>query len=219
MRAVVVYVHGLWLSGWEGSWLTRRLGRSLGCATRLFEYPSVTADVNANVAALARYLSQIEADAVHLVGHSMGGLMIVELFEREASGDGLIAGRRAPPPGRIVLLGTPIRGSRAAGRLSRLPHGRSILGATATDVLLCPRPHRWNGARDLGVIAGSLPLGMGGLLGPLHAPSDGTVMVEETQLDGAADHLTLRVSHSGLLFSSKVARQTAAFLRSGRFEH
>ena len=218
MSVVVVYVHGLWLSGWEGSWLQRRLARYLGCDTRFFEYPSVTRDLNANAAALSRYLSQIRADTVHLVGHSMGGFLIVEFFARHVSADGLIEGRHALPPGRIVLLGTPMRGSRSAGRLARLPCGRRIMGLTATEVLLRPDPPRWSGARELGVIAGNLAFGLGALMGPLPAASDGTVMVEETQLEGAADHLTLRVSHSGLLFSGAVARQTAAFLRSGRFE-
>jgi hypothetical protein len=49
-------------------------------------------------------------------------------------------------------------------------------------------------------------------------PSDGVVTVEETRLPGLSDHLVLPVSHSGMLISQEVARQTAAFLRDGRFE-
>ena len=48
--------------------------------------------------------------------------------------------------------------------------------------------------------------------------ADGTVLLEETELDGAADRVVLRVSHTGMLFSAEVALQAAAFLRSGRQE-
>lgn len=217
MRTVVVYVHGLWLNGWEGAWLGRQLAQRLGTETRLFPYSSVHRDLDANVSALAGYLAGIEADVVHLVGHSMGGSIIVELIERTAAGGG-IDGGGAFPPGRIVLLGPPLAGSRTAQRVARLPYGRQLLGRTAADALLNPRSRRWSRVRELGVIAGDLALGFGRLMGPLHAPSDGTVMVEETRLEGATEHITLNVSHSGMLFSAEVARQTAAFLRNGRFD-
>jgi hypothetical protein len=50
-------------------------------------------------------------------------------------------------------------------------------------------------------------------------PNDGTVAVSETMLDGMTDHVTLPVSHFGMLLSSAVARQTVNFLRHGRFQH
>ena len=99
MSTVVVYVHGLWLNGWEGAWLRRRLSRQLKCATRRFAYPSVTADLNANARALGRFLAATPADTLHLVGHSLGGLVILELFR---NGSPL-------PPGRVVLLGSASR--------------------------------------------------------------------------------------------------------------
>ena len=37
------------------------------------------------------------------------------------------------------------------------------------------------------------------------------------RLAGATEHRVLKVSHSGMLFSGAVVRQTAAFLRAGRF--
>jgi len=131
--------------------------------------------------------------------------------------------RRAPlaqalPPGRIVFTGSPVRGSRSARRLIQLPLGRRLLGRTGTEVLAGPPVERhWSGSRDLGIIAGDLGLGLGKLLGPMHGPSDGTVLVEETELPGAADRLRLPVSHTGLMFSPEVARQAAAFLERGHF--
>jgi pimeloyl-ACP methyl ester carboxylesterase len=212
MSAVVVYVHGLWLTGAEAVLLRRRLSRQLGAHTRAFGYPSVKSDLLANVAALEAYLRAIPADPLHLVAHSLGGLLVLTLFERLARSN---AGALAP--GRVVLLGVPVRGSRSAQRLARWPGGRTILGKSAADGMLVPGEHRWPGQRELGIIAGDSGLGLGRLLGPMELPNDGTVLVAETQLPGAKEHLTLRTSHSGMVFSAAVARQTAAFLRDGRF--
>jgi pimeloyl-ACP methyl ester carboxylesterase len=208
VRTVAVYVHGLWLNGWEALLLRRRLARALGCETLSFSYPSVSADLSRNARALAEFLRRIPADRLHLVGHSMGGLLILELFER------------APelPPGRIVLLGSPVQGSRAARNLAARRLGHKIIGLTAREVLLPQRERRWSGARELGVIAGTLPLGLGRLLGPFGEASDGTVLLAETRLPGAKQQLMLRTSHSGMMYSSPVARQTATFLLEGGFD-
>ena len=56
------------------------------------------------------------------------------------------------------------------------------------------------------------------LLAHFDGEHDGSVAVAETRLPGLADHVVVRASHSGLLFSDAAVRQAAAFLRSGRFE-
>jgi Flp pilus assembly protein TadD len=208
---VVVYVHGLWLWGGESFLLRRRLARELGADCRTFSYRSVSASIDENAAALGAYLGTVRAEALHLVAHSMGGLVILKMFER--------LGARALPPGRIVFMGSPVRGSLSAVRLVRLPLGRVLLGRSAGEVLLDHSERRWTGGRELGVIAGDRAAGMGRLLGSMDGPSDGTVGAVETDLPGATDSLRLHVSHSGMVFSHEVARQVAAFLREGRFDH
>lgn len=218
MNGVVVYVHGLWLNGWEAVVLRRRLGAALGAETRSFVYSSVGESLAANAAALGGYLSRIEAQTVHVVAHSLGGLVTLALFESWGGGEACgTAARGALAPGRIVLLGSPVCGSQTARRLARLPLGRRMLGATARDALLQTRECRWAGARELGVIAGDLPVGLGRVLGPMGAPSDGTVLVSETRVAGATDELTLPVSHAGLPYAASVVAATAAFLSTGRF--
>jgi pimeloyl-ACP methyl ester carboxylesterase len=208
-NTVVVYVHGLWLTGIEGSVLRKRLSRVLSARTATFSYPSVRRDITANAAALLDFLVELRADKLHLIGHSLGGLVILKAFE-SAVAVGL-------PPGRIVLLGSPLLGSRTAQRVAARPFGRAILGKAVQEELLSARERYWHGPRELGVIAGDLAIGLGRLLARHDTASDGTVFLDETRLGGVNDHLTLRVSHSGLPFSSDVAKQASAFLANGRF--
>jgi len=209
VSTLVVYVHGLWLSGNEAGILLRRLGRELSAKTRAFSYSSVTSTISDSAQALAKFLKEQRADKLHLVGHSLGGLVILKLFE---SGEGVKL-----PPGRIVLLGSPLNGSRAAQNLARLPFGKKIMGRGVHEELLTERQRRWSGQRELGVIAGNVGVGLGRLVGVNGAPNDGTIFVEETRLQGILDHLVIRISHTALPFSSTVARQTAAFLNEGNF--
>ena len=211
MSTVVVYVHGLWQRGAESLWLRRRLARDVRAQSRTFSYPSVAGDADANARALVKSLCAIEADALHLVGHSLGGLVIFKAFAEQGAGPLL-------PPGRIVMLGSPLGGSRAARNLDKLPFGRQIMGQGVSQELLETRERRrWNGARELGIIAGNLGVGVGRLTGLLGGPSDGTILIEETRLEGATDHVVLRVSHTGMLFSAAVARAAGVFLNTGRF--
>ena len=209
MRTAVVYVHGLWLTGIEGSLLRRRLARTLQAETYAFSYPSVRSNVTANAESLARFLSAIHADALHVIGHSLGGLVVIKAFESPAEA--------AWPPGRLVLLGSPLQGSVTAQRAARLPFGKHILGLGVHEELFGGVARTWRGKRDLAVIAGNLSVGLGRLLGAHDRPSDGTVFLDETRLDGAVERLELKVSHTGLPFSKEVARQTGAFLQTGHF--
>ena len=72
--------------------------------------------------------------------------------------------------------------------------------------------------RDIGVIAGTKPYGAGRFFRVFDEPGDGTVAVSETRIAGAARHLELPVTHTGMLFSREVADQAICFLKSGRFE-
>lgn len=209
MRTVVVYVHGLWLTGLEGTILRRRLGQALSADTYAFSYPSVRSNLATNALAFRQFLGSVDADALHIVAHSLGGLLTLKTFEAATAA--------SLPPGRLVLLGPPLQGSLTAQRVARLPFGGTILGRAAREELLDAKPRRWRGSREVGVIAGNLSVGLGRLMGKHSTASDGTVFVEETRLDGATDHLELRASHTGLPFSKEVAIQCGAFFRSGRF--
>jgi pimeloyl-ACP methyl ester carboxylesterase len=211
VKTVIVYVHGLWQSGGEAVLLRRRLARDLDADAVAFSYPSVAKNASANARALTEYLSAIRADTLHLVGHSLGGVMILKSFEEFPQMQASL------PPGRIVLMGSPLRGSLTARNLARLPFGKKIMGLSVAQEVMLPRERLWGGSRELGVIAGDSGFGLGRLVGKLGGPSDGTILLEEVHIDGAADRAVLRVSHTGMLFSAAVARAAGSFFRTGRF--
>mgnify|MGYP003417518939 FL=1 len=80
------------------------------------------------------------------------------------------------------------------------------------------QPQSWAPpARELGIIAGSVNLGLGRLVVRHREVSDGTVSLSETRLSKATDFLAVRTSHFGLLLSAASAGAVCRFLRSGRF--
>lgn len=206
-RQGVVLVHGYGMTGLVMTPLGLRLARC-GFATRAFSYQDVRAPLAENAARLSRFLAALPWSAPHLVGHSLGGLLILQM----------LADRGAPEAGRIVLLGAPCQGSFAARWL--YAHGATswIVGKSVRSGILEQRPV-WAGDRELGIIAGTRSLGLGRLIPGLPYPNDGLVTVEETRLAGATDWIALNVSHTEMLVSTPVAHQVCAFLRDGKFRN
>jgi hypothetical protein len=120
------------------------------------------------------------------------------------------------PTGRIVCLGSPLRGSVAARSFAGWGRGGEVLLGHNRE-LLERGLERWDGPREVGMIAGRTPLGLGAMLGNFVGDNDGTVAVDETRLPGLADHCVVETNHTGLLFSPEVAQLTAGFLHCGHF--
>ncbi len=76
---------------------------------------------------------------------------------------------------------------------------------------------RWNRSEPLGVVAGTLPIGLGRAFGRLPGANDGVVCVEETEVEGMTGRIAMPVGHSQMLVSARVAAQTVAFLERGSF--
>lgn len=187
--------------------LARRL-RSQGFIVHTFTYPSVRADLNSNAGKLANFINELPAETVHLVGHSLGGILIRALFHFHPT----------QKPGRIVTLGTPHGGCRVAQHLNRHVFWRRAMGKCIAQ-FLAGATREWEPpAREIGAICGTRSFGLGRWLYPgLPRPNDGLLTVKESAFPAAREHLVLPVSHTGMLFSRQVAEQVANFLVKGEF--
>lgn len=204
MTRPVLLLHGIWnVSAWVSP-LVLRL-RAEGFEAEAFGYPSVFGGPEVAVPRLIAYLR--EAGEIDLVGHSLGGMVALEAL------------RQVPelPVRRVVCLGSPLRGSGAARGAARNAWTAAALGRSAE--LLQQGFERWDGPAQVGMVAGSIPHGLGHYFTELSDASDGTVALEETRLPGLTDHCAVAASHSGLLLSTEAASQVASFLRKGRFRH
>lgn len=202
----VVLVHGLWLAGWCMALIAWRLRRA-GFRTYLFSYPSVRKTLRENALALRRFSDEIDATTLHFVGHSLGGVVIRTMLGQ------------CPPerPGRVVTLGSPHGGSHVARTVSRWSWGRRAVGASIADLLHGDVPPSDLSGRDVGVVQGAMPIGLGRLIPGLPYPNDGVVAVEEAHWPGASDVVVLRIAHTAMLFAPSASRAACQFLRFGHF--
>jgi pimeloyl-ACP methyl ester carboxylesterase len=201
----VILVHGLWTNRAVMLYLAAALARR-GFRTRPVGYLSAMRDFEHNAARVAHAIAATDANRVHVVGHSMGGVVALRA----------LAERPDPRVRRLVLLGSPVAGSEGGRQLARSRWGARFLGKTRSLWLAMPRLDIPPGV-EAGAIAGTRRFGLGGLLLRLSFPNDGVVTVDETRHPRLADHLVLPVAHSLMLVSPEVARQVAAFLEAGRF--
>ena len=201
----MLFVHGLWMNGLETWWLRHRV-EAQGFGAHAISYPTMHATAEQVAEQLALAIAALEPP-VHLVGHSLGGLMLLKLFELKPD----------QPPGRVVLLGSPVAGSHAARSVASWAIGPGLIGQLALKEIVQRGSRRWDQPRDLGVIAGSTSAGLGRVVSNLPEPNDGTVAVEETRIEGMTDHLVLPVTHTGMLASAPVAEHVVRFLDTGRF--
>ena len=205
MTDQVVLVPGLWMPGAAMALLAARLG-ARGYAVRVFTY-SGRKPLEANVGRLARFVrDSLAGRPAHFVGHSLGGVLIFEMLNRHPE----------IPASSAVLLGAPVRGSFAGRRFGLAGVGRWMMGGSRP--LWDERAARWQRAAPLGVVAGTVPMGLGRALGRMPGPSDGVVCVSETAVEGMTAHALVPVGHSFLVVSRRVAQMVERFLRSGSFE-
>jgi len=182
--------------------LGARLGRH-GYSTHVFHY-SGRDSLEGNVERLVRHAGA--HGRLHFVGHSLGGVLVFDALDRHPELHVATA----------VLIGAPVRGCLAGRRLAVSRFGRWMMGATTPR--WGERNAAWRRPEPLGIIAGTLPIGLGWMTGRLPGRSDGVVRVEETLVEGMAQQVTVPVAHSALIASRHVAGLVGHFLAAGRFE-
>jgi len=203
----VVVVHGLWMHWFTSVPMARQLRREMHCPVYTFDYRSALRDLDENSARLLIYCQSRDEKKVHLVGHSLGGLVIVNMLNRY----------EFDRPGRAVAIGSPFAHSESGKRLSRVPLLGKALGRSIGQAHSRP-PMIYRGRREIGVITATRPHGPGRLLGRMDSAHDGIVFADETSLPGVTDVLTMPdQTHTTSYFSGKAAARAADFLVQGRF--
>jgi pimeloyl-ACP methyl ester carboxylesterase len=184
--------------------LAGRLARE-GYSTHVFSYRG-RGPVDASVERLRGFCRQrLGGRAAHFVGHSLGGVVILEMLVRHPE----------VPAASALLIGSPVRGCHAGRRLGLAHVGRWMMGASRS--LWEERDAVWRRSAPLGVIAGTQPIGLARVLGRLPGPNDGVVRVAETAVDGMSGRVLVPAGHSALIVDRRVAQLAARFMAQGRF--
>lgn len=197
----VVIVHGLWMNRAVMLPLAWRL-RRMGLRCFLFGYRS-RQPAQQICQQLEHWLSEKQLQQPHFIGHSLGGLVINHHLQCH----------QAQPGQRVVLLASPVNGSRVAQRLARFPPGRWMMGAAFEDSLN-HGAQPWAFPPETLMLAATRPFGPGLLIpGGLEKPHDGTVNLAETQHPRLSDHQCIPSSHLWMLADRRTAERSAAFLQ------
>jgi pimeloyl-ACP methyl ester carboxylesterase len=146
---------------------------------------------------------------IHLVGHSMGGLVLLNLLSRAA----------LPNYGRCVLIGTPVNGSELADiaydlspRLTCLIKGLASLRKKEVAGIDKDIVAKY----ALGVIAGARSNRLARLF--FGKDNDGRVSVESTKFKGMRDFIELPYGHTRIHHERLTSELVINFLHTGAFK-
>jgi len=146
--------------------------------------------------------------AVHFVGHSLGGLMIRAYLEDT----------KVKNLGRVVLIGTPNKGTTLIDSYQDT-WWMQMAGPTALSLSTNEESFP-NSIADpyypVGIIAG-ISEGNNNE-DTLPGKDDGLVPLESTKINGMTDMIIVESSHWMLRYDHDVASQTVEFLRYARFK-
>ena len=209
-REHVVLVHGLGRTKRAMAPLASRLedagfvAHNLGYDSREKSPDALLEDLAARIDACCT-----DAEKLHFVGHSLGGILI----------RGFLAERRPENLGRVVLLSPPNRGSEIVDRIGDSWLFESVMGPSAEMLGTqadsfpnsLPPPYY-----EIGIIAATESINpLGSLMIP--GDDDGMVAVCNMRLDGMTEFVTVDHNHALVMRSKDVAAMTIRFLREGRF--
>ena len=211
----VVLLHGLGRSEMAMLLMESELTEA-GFDVHSIGYPSTDETPDALVEIVGKQINDCcvnGPEAVHFVGHSLGGLLIRAYLGQH----------RPKTLGRVVLLGTPNKGSELANAEAHESVPASILEmAGPTAIALSTGPAGFPASLPapyypVGIIAGTRDTAVANKWLPL--PNDGLVSVDSARLEGMTDFVTFDVSHWELRSEPNVVKQVVAFLSNERFEH
>lgn len=152
-----------------------------------------------------------QADAIHFVTHSLGGILVRHFFSRHQINN----------LGKTVMLGPPNGGSELVDVFRKLRFYRILNGPAG---------------QELGTDANSVPISLGSVsfevgviagnrsISPLYSmlikgDDDGKVSVSRSRIEGMSDHIVMPVTHTFMMRNRAVISQIQHYLQHGKFDH
>ena len=176
-------------------------------------YPSTRQDITTLtegfVAPAVEKCLQRNASKIHLVSHSMGGLLIRSYLHENA----------LPKGSRIVMLSPPNQGSEVAEYLKGFAIYRWILGPAAQQLGTRSKLHdKWRPLTyEVGIITGNRSSDPW-FAKLIPGPNDGKVSVERAKLPEMSDFLVIPEGHTLIMRSEITIWQILYFLHVGHFQ-
>ncbi|MGS0537017.1 lipase family alpha/beta hydrolase [Pseudoalteromonas sp. SaAl2] len=184
----VVVLHGLYMSGFVMRPLCSQLEKS-GLNILNLSYNTLSPD---RAAIFEQIDTFIDNKSTALVCHSMGGLVARAYLAANSL--------QSQNVEKVITLGTPHKGSHIARRMQQ--KGFDVFLKNSVDFLLTENGD-WPFNAKLYSIAGDLPIGLMPLIAK-GSQSDGTVLIDETKLQGMAEHKVFHLSHTSMIYSRQV---------------
>lgn len=205
---VVFLLHGLGKSRLDMVPMSRAFRRE-GYEVVNWGYPSTKYPIEKLAEMLAEQVAKHPNQRVHFVTHSMGGIIVRQFLSKH----------KVAHQGRLVMVAPPNQGAWIADQLHNWfifkalfgPAGGQLGAETATICAKAGTPNC-----EFGIIAG----GRGctpGMMWFIPGDNDGTISVECTRLEGAADFLLLPYPHVTIHMMPRTVRNAVNFIRTGKF--
>ena len=207
-QKLVILIHGLFMEKFSMKYFEYHL-KKLGYKVENFQYSTYWFSAEKTFKRIDKIIQKYPNYSIYLVGHSMGGLVARGYIQNHLN---------HYPIDKIVTIGTPHQGSSIAKYLYNTRF-KFILGRSGNSGLVKELPS-WNEECPIGCIAGISNIGIHFIFKKLHKKTglnDGNVFVEEALLPNATDNITIRGSHSRLIFSKKVIEKCHQFLQNNHF--
>jgi uncharacterized alpha/beta hydrolase family protein len=209
-KEIIVLLHGLGRNT-TSMWLLASRLEDAGYHVQRVGYSSLDQspdEILKDISSKINQCCQKHKNSVHFVGHSLGGLMVRAYLQNN----------KLDKLGRVVLLGTPNKGTEAADHFSN-SWLMELLGPTAkalgTDDKSFPKSLK-TPYYPVGVIAGEVKSKFNDPVIP--GKDDGIVSVEATKIDSMTDFIIIETSHSMMRYNREVADQTIEFIQNGLFK-
>ncbi len=156
----------------------------------------------------------IDASKIHLVGHSLGAILVRQYISKS----------KVNNIGRIVLIAPPNKGTRIVNFLGRNEEKAIEKYGVAFVELGQGKEYFVNNIPIVGVSATGIIAGSGKSTRNdyifsmfIKGVDDGRVSLQSTRLQGVKHHITVPYSHHDIIYANDVHEQVLHFLLNGKF--